>query len=419
MRSFADELGHGLTKPGRRFLNESIYGLIRARSTHLTKIGQELLEPCELDVTENRLSRQLASPRMDESSIVEAYQSLATKRLERGSWTVSVDTTDIVKPRAQKMPFLARIRDGSKKVTANGWEVLAIEAVGSKGKRMPLRHQLYSHQHPSYISANDELDRAIGAVRPGVPDKCVWAFDSGFEGRLALDVFHKHDLNFVVRMDVPGVSVYGDIYEVNAKPNHRKLYIDGERLHIGDAAAKRPSKGNMTVTRLTELDKGERRKKRWTFGVSWSNDVYLLGRSKSGKVLGKGERKYSIVFIYRNQQPPMAVLTNIHIKNINDARKVMNHYFDRWAIEETFRFLKSGDFGFRMEDVRVLSWRGLRRMSLLVMLAYAYLCLLHLDGHGERIARYAKAIGREKIPLFLYYRLAQALRFVSWVGPGP
>ena len=94
------------------------------------------------------------------------------------------------------------------------------------------------------------------------------------------------------------------------------------------------------------------------------------------------------------------------MKTADDARRVANIYLDRWGVEEANRFTKQG---FDLEDVRALTWTGLKRMVQLVHLAYGFLALLV---HGprkqvERIAPSFKAF--EPVPVHLYYRLLEGI----------
>jgi hypothetical protein len=72
--------------------------------------------------------------------------------------------------------------------------------------------------------------------------------------------------------------------------------------------------------------------------------------------------------------------------------------------------------GFDLENVRALTWTGLKRMVQLVTLAYGFLATLV---HGprkqmERIASSFKAFG--SVPEYLYYRLLEGIGRVLRVG---
>jgi len=62
-----------------------------------------------------------------------------------------------------------------------------------------------------------------------------------------------------------------------------------------------------------------------------------------------------------------------------------------------------------LEDVRALTWTGLKRMVQLVLLAYGFLALLVHGPHKqvERIAASFKAFG--PVPEYIYYRLLEGI----------
>lgn len=131
--AYVEKVGGRLYKPCRRFLREALFGLVENRSVLLSQIGRALDEPCDLIHTEKRLSRNLANRRYDDAAVEEDYLRLVAPILRDERYprpTIVVDLTDIAKPRAKKMPYLARVWDGSKKELADGYEVVAIEAVG-------------------------------------------------------------------------------------------------------------------------------------------------------------------------------------------------------------------------------------------------------------------------------------------------
>ena len=73
---------------------------------------------------------------------------------------------------------------------------------------------------------------------------------------------------------------------------------------------------------------------------------------------------------------PIALLTNIRVDSASAARQVAHAYHERWGVEEAHRFVKRA---FDLENVRALTWVGLKRvvmLAMLAMLAYGYLATL-------------------------------------------
>ena len=86
------------------------------------------------------------------------------------------------------------------------------------------------------------------------------------------------------------------------------------------------------------------------------------------------------------------LLTNVPVLNQHIAKEIWQDYRHRWGIEGKWRFLK--EEGLRIEDFKILSLEGIRRMVSIVLLA----ALLILNGRhffpDKGLAGYA-SLGRE------------------------
>lgn len=112
----------------------------------------------------------------------------------------------------------------------------------------------------------------------------------------------------------------------------------------------------------------------------------------------------------------MMLLTNSLSDSPASILRVIIAYLKRWGIEEGTRLVKQI---YDLENVRAMSFAGIRRLTLFAYLSYGFLCL------------FAKRIGKAAIsgilrlyksfgdtPHFLYYRLAQAVS-VALLRAGP
>ena len=61
---FSGILSQGLDKTARRFIQETIYGIIASESVMLTEIGRQVESRVSLKKIEERFSRQLIKPRI-------------------------------------------------------------------------------------------------------------------------------------------------------------------------------------------------------------------------------------------------------------------------------------------------------------------------------------------------------------------
>jgi hypothetical protein len=89
-----------------------LYGIQAAQDVKLSQIGRELHESIPLGKVENRLSRNLALKGMDET-LHGCLLDYSAQRIQKDTLLV-IDPSDIQKDYAEKMPYLAKVWDGSK-----------------------------------------------------------------------------------------------------------------------------------------------------------------------------------------------------------------------------------------------------------------------------------------------------------------
>lgn len=390
-------------KPQRKFIEDALFGILEKRSVMLSEIGRALDEPTRLIHTEKRLSRNLGSDRFHDEAIEEDYLRIVAPFLRDEHYrrpVVAVDLTDIAKPRARAMPHLGRVHDGSKGVIADGYQIVNIEAVGEHGRRLPLASRLFSAAHPDFRSEYRIVDAAIALVRPHVPDDAVWVFDRGFEGRNYLSLFKERKITFVVRIAVPRHSEHS-----GHEQKQRNIYVGDERRRIAELVDSIPAPHTFRCRKF-----GPHAKQQWRIAVGWIPEIRLQGYSKGGNPVGPGDEVYSLV-VARGVGSglglePLVVITNFPVRSDEDAQNVIDAYMERWGVEEAHRFVKQA---FDLENVRALTWQGLRRLVLLAMLAYGFLASL-VHGSREEIEAIAvsfKAFG--PVPIYLYYRLLEGV----------
>jgi len=79
---FSGRLSVGLSKPARRFVEETLYGIAARGSGRLTEIARARDEPIAMVKTETRLSRNLARPEETGQVKSSVSQHLFPKRRE-------------------------------------------------------------------------------------------------------------------------------------------------------------------------------------------------------------------------------------------------------------------------------------------------------------------------------------------------
>lgn len=117
---FSHKISRDLKRPTRRLIVQMLYGIQASKDVKLSNIARSLNEEIPLIKTENRLSRNLGrmdlTEQINKSLIIEGG-----KRIQKET-VIALDLSDLDKPYAQKMEYLALVRDGSTGETkSNGY----------------------------------------------------------------------------------------------------------------------------------------------------------------------------------------------------------------------------------------------------------------------------------------------------------
>lgn len=186
-------------KTARRFCLESLYGIITRQSLRLSEIARSLNEKIAMIKTENRLSRQ-ASRKGLADIVTEFVIEQGARRIQDDSLLI-VDPSDIAKPYAEKMEYLARVRDGSKKELADGYWLCQIVGVECGGQEIvPLVNHLWSQNAPGFRSENAEIRRWVKRVARATKKRGIWVMDRGGDRKRLYEAFLRWNLQFLIRL---------------------------------------------------------------------------------------------------------------------------------------------------------------------------------------------------------------------------
>lgn len=373
---FSGILSCGLGKVASRFVGDMMYGLCHRQSVRLTEIGRALEEPIELKKVVERLSRHL----MDRDTADKIREGI----LREGSTRVGEDTllivdpSDIVKPYARKMEYLADVRDGSEKKLAKGYWTINVVAADNGGAEIaPLHQSLYSQEADGFVSENHEILTAIDNVAAHTGDKGIWVMDRGGDRESLLIPLLEKNRRFVIRMR-------GD----------RHVLYRGRKRSCLDIARGCPTP---FAERLVKEDKGEEKAYNIDFGF------------RRVRLPGRDERLCLIVINGFGREPLMLLTTEEARKSRASLGWFVQAYLTRWRVEETIRFIKQS---YDLEDIRVLRYERLRNMMVYV-LAAAYFAAVYLGTRAKLaiLTRHVLAAAKRLfgIPDFRYYALADGI----------
>ena len=374
---FSGKLSRGMPKVCGRFIEEMVYGIQTRGSVRLSEIARSLNEGIPLKKTINRLSQQLKRPGLVEE-IEEALIAQGTHRIQDKTLLV-VDISDITKPYAEKMQYLARVRDGSNKVLGDGYWTMQVVGVECGGNEItPLYHELYSQRSPEFVSENQEILKSIEKVGKEVKERGIWVLDRGGDRGRLFRYLLDNKKRFIVRL-------VGD----------RHVVYRGKELVALSLAERCPL---VYRERVIKEDKGEEKAYTVDYGF---RKVKLPGRSEP----------LSMVVVHGFGSEPMMLLTTEEVgKSRQRLWWFVEAYITRWRIEETIRFVKQS---YKLEDIRVLTYDRLRYMMGLV-LAASYFAAVYLGVRAKMEILVTHVLKASKrifgIPDFRYYAIADGIR---------
>jgi len=222
-----------------------------------------------------------------------------------------VDLGDLVKSHAKKMEHLAWVRDGDKKTTALGYQLLHIIGYGEDGELIPLEQELFSTKAEAYKSDNDAVMKAIRQVFAQTGGLGIFALDRGGDRKdNILLPLEKLGATFVVRC--VGTR---DVLPLEGKKK-------GQKQRLAQVASSvRAGKHKVKLTYQGKT---------------------LLARVGYTRIRIPGmEKEYALVVLKKyNGEVAMMLLTSLQVDSVEDALYVCDCYGKRWVVEDTYRFLK-------------------------------------------------------------------------------
>lgn len=372
------------SKPQGRFLRQMIYGIEAAQDVKLSAITRELGESIALKKTSERLSHHLQAAGMDQA-INEAIAGYAASHVKPDTLIV-VDPTDVRKAYARRMPYLARVRDGSSGALVPGyWGCIAVACDARSRRVIPLHQRLWSADAPDFGSENVQLLQIVDTVRSAVGKRGIYVIDRGGDRKHLFSPLLERELRFIVRL-------CGD----------RHLYYRGRALRASELAKGCPMR---YAERIVVHREGRKR-------------ALLLEYGSMPVRLPRRRELLYLVVVRGFGAEPLLILTNVPVgRSRTSAWFIVEAYLTRWRVEETIRFIKQS---YHLEDLRVLDYQRLRNLMALVLAAVVFsavwlgksLKLSILTAHVTHISK--RFFG---VPDFHYYALADGIaRLLSRLG---
>ncbi|QGY46937.1 hypothetical protein GM418_25735 [Maribellus comscasis] len=198
---FSGILSIQLDKTAGRFIKEAVYGILASQSVMLTEIGRQLESKVRLKKIEERFSRQLNKAQIWQN-VHQQILSLAKSRINKDTLLI-LDLGDIHKPYAEKMEYLAKVRDGSSlegNIVDGYWTNQVIAAEPGSNELTPLYSALYSQESPDFRSENEEIKGAIDFVSKQTGNQGVWVIDRGGDRDKIYEPLIEKNRQFIIRL---------------------------------------------------------------------------------------------------------------------------------------------------------------------------------------------------------------------------
>ncbi len=364
---FTSKLSKGLQKPNQDFILDMFFGLAKSRSVLLSHIARALEEPIDALQTVKRLSNRLDEFH-ETTELQENYDEMIKPFIQKEDNLILVDNSEIVKPAANKMEALGRVRDGSTGKVEDGYWTTNMIAVAPKTKHpISVYSHLYSSAEKGFISENEETYKGLSYVDQLLEGKkATFVMDRGYDNIEVMKRVLKQENNFIIRLK-----------------KNRNLWYQGKKFSVHDLAIRRKGKIN--------------------FRSEIKGTVYDLKVSHlTMEIPSLKGKKLTMVIVYGYGKEPMVLLTNKRIRKKAEVLSVLKAYIIRWRIEEMFRVQKQE---FDLENVRVRGLSGLKRMFSFVsmMITFMTLKVEKQNGFFHCVIERAKAIkAKDQIKMFLY-----------------
>jgi len=380
LHNFLKKIGKNLSVPDKKILRDSIIGLLRCGKPIVCQMARQL--PNQRTKFLSRLDRLEAHLGKDSkfNSNIKAELPEFWLPFIQDDTPIILDLSDIAKPFAKKMDYLATVRDGSTGELVNGYWLIELYASLSRKNPVPVLLEPFSHEEPYSPGQNPVVLAAVHKIFKLTDNRGVLVVDRGFDGWVMFEDWLDNKYHFVARL-------------VGNRHLLRFYSGSGQWLPI---RAQQLAEQTPTPHRFHKLIKRHGKPALRITQIGWVK-VRLPGRE---------EELTLVVSRLAGNDKPMMLLTNLPVENLKDAKRVLRFYIRRWECEEGIRFLKSQ---VSLEKIRTFRWSAICRLVLLAVLVMIYLGWL-VEEHPnicDRLVYLSQPLPDK--PDFLLYRLLGGL----------
>lgn len=361
-----------LDKPRRKFLTQSIWGILMSCSLLVSRWLRFLAgaDRCKHRFWRHkRLLNQLNSPCWDHAAALAQYQHYWGQKVQPDTPLI-LDLCDLAKPRARTLKYLALVRDGSQDGRlVNGYWCVELYAAWSKQRITPLLLHPYSIEDPQVKGENAVILQCVEQVYAATGGRGVLVMDAGGDRDNLLIPWVDARHLFVVRLRGDRHLMLDDQAHTRVEA---RLLAD---TMLAQAARKHPGRRRIIWRRVYLPERPDR-------------PLHLVAKTIKGS------------------DRALILLTTLTVETLEAAKRVLSYYRRRWRCEESARFLKK-ELG--LERFAIRTYEALPRLLFLAALAMGFLTWLQLRMPSLQTWLCGKSPGRRKVK-FAYYRVLQWLQ---------
>lgn len=385
LHGFLKRIGNNLSVPDQKFLRDGLIGLLRCGRPIVCQMARHV--PNQHTKFLSRLDR-LEAHLVKDSDFEDKLKSASSHEwlpFVRDDTPIILDLSDLAKPLATKMDYLATVRDGSTGALVNGYWLLELYASLSHKNPVPVLLEPFSHEEPCSPGQNPVVLAAVHKIFELTNKRGVLVVDRGFDGWVMFEDWLNNSYRFVARL---------------VGERHLLCFFSGsEHSEAGPWVPIRARQLAEQVPTPYRFDKRIKRRGKPAIRIT------QIGWMKV-RLPGREETLTLVVSRLAGQDKPMMLLTNLPVETPGDAKRIVRFYLRRWECEEAIRFLKSQ---VQLERIRTFRWTAICRLVLLgvlVMLYLGWLCEAH-PPICDRLISLSQPLPDK--PDFLSYRLLGGL----------
>jgi len=385
LHGFLKRIGNNLSVPDKKFLRDGLIGLLRCGRPIVCQMARHV--PDQRTKFLSRLDR-LEAHLVKDSDFEDTLKSASSQEwlpFVREETPIILDLSDLAKPLAKKMDYLATVRDGSTGALVNGYWLVELYASLSRKNPVPVLLEPFSHEEPYSPGQNPVVLAAVHKIFELTHKRGVLVVDRGFDGWVMFEDWLDNSYRFVARL---------------VGERHLLRFLGGsEPSAVGQWVAIRARQLAEQVPTPYRFDKLIKRRGKPAIRIT------QIGWTKV-RLPGRDEVLTLVVSRLAGQDKPVMLLTNLPVEHLKDAKRIVRFYIRRWECEEAIRFLKSH---VHLEKIRTFRWSAIRRLVLLAVLVMLYLGWL-LEAHPpmcDCLIRLSQPLPDN--PDFLSYRLLDGL----------